>query len=113
MAERLIEGLDVINSREARQVVPNPSCFPQLSLTERLIAFGILNGLGFILQFGALARFMKAILTNDTEHFALTYSAGNVMSIVGILFLDSFAMCEIPCRRTRNACECSGGACRS
>ena len=90
MHDNLLAGVDVITSRGVRTDYgqnDNVSCFPRLSLKERLIAFAILQGLGILLQLGSLMRLLKAIATNEEERFALVYSAGNVMSILGLTFL--------------------------
>ena len=63
------------------------SCCPTLSLNERMAAFVFFNVLGYILQIGSFARFMTSIIKRDPTHFALVYSFGNVLAIVGTLFL--------------------------
>ena len=89
MNEHILEGIDVVSSAKARIKDDdlNDSCFPRLTLTEKLIAFGVFNALGILLQMGALVRLLKAIASNDEEHFALVYSMGNVLSIIGTMFL--------------------------
>ena len=85
-----MDTVDVIDSRGARAELGmnrDSGCFPRLSLKERLVAFAIFQGLGILLQLGSLMRLLKAIATNEEERFALAYSAGNVMSIIGIMFI--------------------------
>ncbi len=65
----------------------NKSCFPNLSFKERMIAFVFFNAIAFLLQIGSLFRFLNSIAHNDPEHFALVYSFGNVLALVGMLFL--------------------------
>ena len=63
------------------------SCCPRLSLKERMAAFVFFNVLGYILQIGSFARFMTSIIKRDPTHFALVYSFGNILAIIGTLFL--------------------------
>ncbi len=67
-----------LNSNEDK----NDSCFPTLTLKERLTGFGICVGIGFIIQFLSFGSLL-GLLTGKASKFAILYSLGNIVSIVG------------------------------
>ncbi len=66
------------------------SCVPKLTFTEKLIAFVILNVVGYILQLGSYFRFLTSLVGNDSERFALAYSIGNLLSLLGTCIMIGF-----------------------
>ena len=73
-----------------RPRVPAPdSCFPKLSQNERLVCFGVFNIIGYLLQMGSIGGIVSSAVTGDSGNFALSYSIGNVLSLIGLLFLVS------------------------
>ena len=72
---------------ELPENIGNQSCFPTLSFKERITAFIIFNALGYIIQLGSFLRFLSAATGHDPMRFALLYSIGNILAIIGILFL--------------------------
>jgi hypothetical protein len=60
----------------------NDSCFPTLSLKERLIGFGICFGLGFLIQFLSMGSLVGLFL-GKTSKFAFLYTLGNIISLLG------------------------------
>ncbi len=83
MNQRLLMDIDEGNVTTNR----NSSCFPNLSFKERVIAFVFFNAIGFLLQMGSFFRFINALANQNPEHFALVYSVGSILSLVGMLFL--------------------------
>ncbi|KAL4441717.1 hypothetical protein ABPG74_008714 [Tetrahymena malaccensis] len=65
-------------------IVQNDSCFPQLSLKERLLGFGMC----FIL--GTMISFLSFLPGKSIYATATLYSIGNVISITGTAFLVGF-----------------------
>ncbi|KAL4488939.1 hypothetical protein ABPG72_005726 [Tetrahymena utriculariae] len=65
-------------------IIQNDSCFPQLSLKERLLGFGMC----FIL--GTLISFLSFLPGKSLYATATLYSIGNVISITGTAFLVGF-----------------------
>mmetsp|Transcript_6204 Transcript_6204/g.561 ORF Transcript_6204/g.561 Transcript_6204/m.561 type:complete len:84 (-) Transcript_6204:277-528(-) len=67
----------------------NESCFPKMSYKERLVGFGLCCGLGWFIQlmsFGAVF----ALIAGKPEKFAISYSLGNFLSLLGTSFLVGF-----------------------
>ena len=60
----------------------NESCFPTLSLRERLIGFAVCFGIGTFLQILSFGSFIGVIF-GKTAKFAILYTFGNIVSIVG------------------------------
>jgi hypothetical protein len=60
----------------------NDSCFPSLSLKERLIAFFICFALGFVIQFLSMGSLVGFFL-GKTSKFAFLYTIGNIISLLG------------------------------
>jgi len=63
------------------------SCFPQLTFTERMIAFAIccvlgsyLYYLGYVLQFLSFGALIS-VATGSPAKFAIIYSLGNVLAL--------------------------------
>lgn len=60
----------------------NESCFPKLSFKERLIGFGLCCAFGWfisIMSFGSAF----GIMTGSPEKFAISYSLGNFLTLLG------------------------------
>lgn len=64
-------------------------CFPSLSLTERLIAFGICMCAGTVLDILAWFSVIK-IIEGKPQTFALCFSIGIIVSMAGSGFLIGF-----------------------
>ena len=60
----------------------NESCFPTLSLKERLMGFAVCFGIGTLLQILSMGSFV-GVLLGKTSKFALLYTFGNIVSLVG------------------------------
>jgi hypothetical protein len=60
----------------------NDSCFPSLSLKERLIGFGICSILGMLIQFLSMGSLIGFFL-GKTSKFAFLYTFGNIVSLIG------------------------------
>jgi hypothetical protein len=60
----------------------NDSCFPTLSLKERLIGFAVCFGLGLLIQFMSMGS-MLGLLMGKASKFAFMYTLGNIISLVG------------------------------
>jgi len=60
----------------------NESCFPSMSLKDRLIGFAICFGIGTLLQILSMGSFI-GILVGKTSKFAILYTLGNIVSITG------------------------------
>jgi hypothetical protein len=56
-------------------------CFPELSFTERLIGFGVCTVLGYFIQLLSFGAVVSALTGNPTK-FALTYTIGNILSLL-------------------------------
>ena len=65
------------------------SCFPSLSFRERLMGFLLCLGLSIFLYILAWYR-MVSILVGDSTRFAITYTMGNLLSILATGFLIGF-----------------------
>ena len=63
---------------------------PKLSFKEKLITFILLNLLGYLLQLGSYFRFLTSLIKSSPEKFALTYSFGNILSLLGTCILIGF-----------------------
>lgn len=64
-------------------------CLPALSFRERVMGFATCFGLAIfidLLSFGS----MVGLLTGNPTRFALTYTLGNILSIIGSGFLMGF-----------------------
>jgi hypothetical protein len=73
----------------------NESCFPTLSYTERLIGFGICFvvgikkfTIGYLIQLLSFGAFL-GVLTGSPAKFAIIYSVGNILSLVGYFWHNS------------------------
>ena len=64
-------------------------CFPKLTLTERLIAFGVCMCIGIVLDILSWFSVVK-IIAGKPETFAICFSLGIVISIMGSGFLIGF-----------------------
>jgi hypothetical protein len=64
-------------------------CIPKLSLTERLVGFGICTLLGYFIQFISFGAII-GVATGNPGKFALAYSIGNLLSLCGTGFLMGF-----------------------
>ena len=60
----------------------NESCFPSLSLKERLIGFFICFALGFVIQFLSMSSLVGFFL-GKTSKFAFLFTFGNIISLLG------------------------------
>lgn len=67
---------------------PEGAC-PQLSLKQRIIGWAVCWGLGIILELGSFGRLVRAAFGGSAAaaRFAGTYSAGNVLALLGTCFL--------------------------
>merc|ERR1711865_511488 len=74
------------------------NCCPSLSWTQRLIGFAICSGIGMLLTLGSFFRFEKCI-HGDCAPFAVIYSIGNVIAVMGSFFLSG------PCAQLKSCCE--------
>lgn len=66
-----------------------PGCLPEMTFKERLLACGTCFGLTImidLLSFGS----MVGLVTGNPTRFALTYTFGNILSILGSGFLLGF-----------------------
>jgi hypothetical protein len=64
----------------------NDSCFPTLSLKERLIGFAICFGIGLLIQFLSMGS-LVGLLVGKASKFAFMYTLGNIISLCGTFFL--------------------------
>jgi hypothetical protein len=64
----------------------NESCFPSLSLKERLIGFGICFGVGLLIQFLSMGSLL-GLIVGKANKFAFMYTLGNIISLCGTFFL--------------------------
>lgn len=64
--------------------------FNEIDYPKRIAIFIILNVLGFILQFGSIARLFLSVITLNPSNFALAYSMGNLLSLIGMVVLTGF-----------------------
>ena len=69
---------------------PRDAFLPQLSPKERFLAFIVFNALGYALQLGSTARLFGSISSGEVGAFARVYSLGNVLSLIGVMFLVGF-----------------------
>ena len=60
----------------------NDSCFPTLTLKERLIGFSICFILGLVIQFFSVGSLM-GIMLGKISKFAFLYTLGNLISLTG------------------------------
>lgn len=60
----------------------NDSCFPSLSIKERLIGFAICFAVGSLLQVLSMGAFI-GLIVGKTSKFAILYTFGNIVSLVG------------------------------
>jgi len=60
----------------------NDSCFPTLSIKERLIGFAVCFAVGSLLQVLSMGAFI-GILLGKTFKFAILYTFGNIVSLIG------------------------------
>eukprot|EP00658_Telonema_sp_P-2_P062683 TRINITY_DN51373_c0_g1_i1.p1 TRINITY_DN51373_c0_g1~~TRINITY_DN51373_c0_g1_i1.p1 ORF type:complete len:174 (-),score=37.97 TRINITY_DN51373_c0_g1_i1:258-779(-) len=73
-------------------------CCPSLSWSQRLIGFGVCCGLGLLLTLGSFFRF-KQCIQGDCTSFAVIYTIGNVVAIIGSFFLSG------PCKQLKSCFE--------
>eukprot|EP01017_Pseudomicrothorax_dubius_P016861 TRINITY_DN1905_c0_g2_i2.p1 TRINITY_DN1905_c0_g2~~TRINITY_DN1905_c0_g2_i2.p1 ORF type:complete len:182 (-),score=38.33 TRINITY_DN1905_c0_g2_i2:150-695(-) len=71
---------------KAGESQPNESCFPTLTFKERFIGFGVCVLIGLLLELVSLGSF-KEIIRGEPGRFAICYTLGNVLSLVGTSFL--------------------------
>jgi len=60
----------------------NDSCFPTLSLKERLMGFAVCFAVGSLLQVLSMGSFI-GIIVGNTAKFAVLYTFGNIISLTG------------------------------
>lgn len=67
---------------------PQGAC-PQLTFKQRIIGWAVCWGLGIILELGSFGRMVRAAFGGSAAaaRFAGTYSAGNVLALLGTCFL--------------------------
>jgi Got1/Sft2-like family len=65
------------------------SCLPALSFKERLIGFFTCMSLGILIEFISLGS-MIGLLTGSPTRYALSFTLGNILSILGTGFLLGF-----------------------
>lgn len=90
-------------SQTLRQHSTNETCFKSLSLKERVSAFVFFNILAYVLQMESIFKFFTSIAIGDTSSFAYLYSFGNILSIIGTLFIvgvnEQIAIATNPTRK--------------
>ena len=62
------------------------TCFPKLSFKERVIGFVVCTILGYAISIISLGSFL-GVATGKPEKFAIMYSLGNVIALMGTGFL--------------------------
>jgi hypothetical protein len=64
-------------------------CFPELTLKERITAFLVCFSLGILIDALSWGS-MMGLVTGSPTRFALTYTAGSILSLAGTTFLIGF-----------------------
>lgn len=84
------ETLLPFSNFEGKKLKKPLTLFTKIDYTKRVVIFVVLNLLGFILQFGSFARFFFSVVTLNPSSFALAYSMGNLLSLIGMVVLTGF-----------------------
>merc|ERR1712010_319681 len=73
-------------------------CCPTLTLKQRIIGFVICAGVGLLLTLGSFFRFKKCV-DGDCAPFAVIYTLGNIIAVLGSFFLSG------PCKQLKSCFE--------
>ena len=61
-------------------------CCPDLSLTQRLIGFGICCTIGFVIEVLSFGSFF-GLFSKDPSKFAILFTLGNIFRLLGTFFI--------------------------
>eukprot|EP00656_Telonema_subtile_P056292 TRINITY_DN8959_c0_g7_i1.p1 TRINITY_DN8959_c0_g7~~TRINITY_DN8959_c0_g7_i1.p1 ORF type:complete len:153 (-),score=30.13 TRINITY_DN8959_c0_g7_i1:345-803(-) len=73
-------------------------CCPSLSYTQRIIGFCVCCAVGLLLTLGSFFRF-KQCIDGDCTGFAVIYTIGNIVAVMGSFFLSG------PCKQLKSCFE--------
>ena len=79
------EELDELTGRKKKDEYS--SCFPKLTLKQRLIGFMVCCGLGLLLDLLAFLMMVFSMGKGRMIRFGVFYSLGNLISLFGTAFL--------------------------